>query len=128
VTWPPMTRRDTRSGYNDGRLPWRTMADLLTDRDDLPDWAHKHPSTTIVGSYRPECVAPPTYRRPGDGPRQNQPGVVRTSVKERLRIQGFPEGWQTAGPATARGLQVGNAIPPTLARVALSAALDGWIV
>lgn len=30
----------------------------------------------------------------------------------------------TAGPPTARGLQVGNAIPPTLARVALDAALD----
>jgi hypothetical protein len=47
-----------------------------------------------------------------------------TSIEERLRIQGFPEGWKVAGPPTAQGLQVGNAIPPTLARVALVAALD----
>ena len=130
IVWPVPTHADTRTtagrvDVSSGRRkPWVTLAETLPDREDLPSWAHAHPSTTIVGSFRPECVAPPTYRKPGDGPRQSQPGTVETTVEERLRIQGFPAGWQTAGPLTARGLQVGNAIPPTLARVALSAALD----
>lgn len=127
IAWSAATHRDARRDTTPvvtRRQPWRTLSDLLPERHDLPDWAHQHPSTTIVGSFRPERVAPPTYRKPGDGPRQNQPGVVVTSIEERLRIQGFPDGWKVAGPATAQGLQVGNAIPPTLARVALAAALD----
>jgi len=130
IAWPKTTHLDIRTGYgrvevsSGRRKPWVTLAEILPKRTDLPDWAKVHPATTIVGSYKPECVAPPTYRKPGDGPRQNQPGVVVTSLEERLRIQGFPDGWHTFGPKTARGLQVGNAIPPTLARVALAAALD----
>lgn len=130
VLWPEPTHADpaTRAGaasIADGtRKPWATLADVLPDRTDLPYWAGVRPSTTVVGSFRPEVLAPPTYRRPGDGPRQNQPNAVVASVDERLTIQGFPAGWRTAGPPTAQGLQVGNAIPPTLARVALSAALD----
>ena len=106
----------------DGRKPWVTLAEALPHRDDLPPWAHRHPATTIVGSFEPDKVAPPTYRKPGDGPRQHQPGTVSLTLDERLLVQGFPTGWHTAGPATARGLQVGNAIPPTLAEVALDAA------
>lgn len=51
-------------------------------------------------------------------------GIGGWAVALRERRLRDPEGWHTSGPATARGLQVGNAIPPTLARVALDAALD----
>lgn len=127
IAWPAPTHRDTRRTATptlDGleRKPWVTLAEALPHRDDLPAWAHAHPATTIVGSFEPDKVAPPTYRKPGDGPRQKQPGVVSLSLEERLLVQGFPAGWHTAGPATARGLQVGNAIPPVLADVALTAA------
>lgn len=129
LEWPAPTHVDPRiaAGHGamlieDPRKPWVTLADALPGRADLPPWAHRHPATTIVGSFEPDKVAPPTYRKPGDGPRQKQPGTVSLSLEERLLVQGFPAGWQTAGPATARGLQVGNAIPPTLADVALTAA------
>ena len=129
VAWPAPTHVDQRTKaaqaealLEDGRKPWVTLAEALPHRDDLPPWAHRHPATTIVGSFEPDKVAPPTYRKPGDGPRQHQPGTVSLTLDERLLVQGFPTGWHTAGPATARGLQVGNAIPPTLAEVALDAA------
>ncbi len=126
LAWPDPTHRDPRKGTQpalDGLdlKPWVTMAEALPDRDDLPEWAHRHPATTIVGSFQPEKVAPPTYRRPGSPPRQHTPGAVTLSEAERLLVQGFPSDWQTAGPTTARGLQIGNAIPPTLADVALTA-------
>lgn len=127
IAWPKPTHRDTRAKWEAGRLPWVTLAETFPEaaqREQWPSWAWRHPATTIVGSFRPECVAPPTYRKPGDGPRQNQPGVVELNVEQRLKVQGFPDGWQVAGPATAQGLQVGNAIPPTLARIALAAALE----
>lgn len=129
IEWPEPTHIDQRRRnaadealLEDGRKPWVTLAEALPHRDDLPDWAHRHPATTIVGSFEPDKVAPPTYRKPGDGPRQKQPGTVSLTLDERLLVQGFPEGWATAGPDTARGLQVGNAIPPVLADVALTAA------
>lgn len=136
IRWPSPTRIDVRSveyrrreaaWLPEDRKPWVTLAETFPDvaqAERWPAWTGQHPATTIVGSFKPECVAPPTYRKPGDGPRQSQPGVVELSLEQRLRVQGFPAGWQTAGPKTARGLQVGNAIPPTLARVALAAALD----
>lgn len=123
IEWPEATHVDPRkTRHADSLKPWTSLADALPGRDDLPTWAHAHPATTIVGSFEPDKVAPPTYRKPGDGPRQKQPGVVSLSLEERLLVQGFPAGWRTAGPATARGLQVGNAIPPLLADVALTAA------
>jgi DNA (cytosine-5)-methyltransferase 1 len=129
LEWPAPTHVDQRTRLaqdeallEDGRKPWVTLAEALPHRDDLPAWAHRHPATTIVGSFEPDKVAPPTYRKPGDGPRQKQPGTVSLTLAERLLVQGFPEGWATAGPDSATGLQVGNAIPPTLAEVALDAA------
>lgn len=136
IAWPKPTHIDVRSAeyrrreaawLPEDRKPWVTLADTFPEQaqaDRWPAWTGQHPATTIVGSFKPECVAPPTYRKPGDGPRQSQPGVVELTLEQRLKVQGFPDGWQTAGPKTARGLQVGNAIPPTLARVALAAALD----
>jgi DNA (cytosine-5)-methyltransferase 1 len=99
----------------------RTMAQALSWRQDLPDWCRHRASTTIVGSFRPEVIAAPGWRVKGDAPRQDTPDSPVCSIPERLILQGFPPDWPVQGPKTARGLQVGNAIPPTLARVALDA-------
>lgn len=75
-------------------------------------WPLNRPSTTVVGSFRPEVQAAPGYRSAGDGPRQNAPGSVVTTFEERLRLQGLPEDWKVFGSKTKRDLQVGNSCPP----------------
>lgn len=113
IKWPPPVLADPSM--------WVTVAEALPHRTDLPDWCKYRPATTVVGSFRPEVLAAPGWRKPGDPPRQDTPDSPTVTIRERLVLQGFPEDWPVQGPKTAQGLQVGNAIPPTLARVALSA-------
>lgn len=101
-----------------------TMAEALK-RNDLPKWATQKPSTTIVGSFRPEMVAPPTWRKAGDGPRQNQPDAVEITLEEALILQSFPKWYHVCGPKTAQWLQVGNAVPPEMARVLAQTNMKG---
>ena len=115
----PTLPRPTR--VEGSMAPPVTLAQALSWRQDLPRWAKRRPSTTVVGSFRPEVIAAPGWRKKGDKPRQDTPDSVVTSLAERLVLQGFPPDWPVQGPKTAQGLQVGNAIPPTLARVALDA-------
>lgn len=82
-------------------------------------WVFERPSTTIVGSFRPEVCAPPTYRTAGMGPRQNQPGAVTITIEEALVLQSFPWNYPIQGPRTAKFSQVGNAVPPVLAQAVL---------
>ena len=85
-------------------------------------WGNAMPASTIVGSFEAQMVAPFTYRKPGDGPRQSQKGAIALTPAERLIVQGFPADWPVQGPKTAVDLQIGNAIPPLLADIALTAA------
>lgn len=111
VCWPAPTHLDRPV----------TLARVLKHRDDLPEWAQTRPSTTVVGTFKPEVLAAPGWRKPGDRPRQHTPDSAVASLEERLLLQGFPRGWKVTGPASARDLQVGNALPPLLAGVALDA-------
>ena len=54
-------------------------------------WVFDRPSPTVVGSFRPDIVAAPGYRKPGDGPRQTTPGSVRITLEEAARLQSFPD-------------------------------------
>lgn len=85
-------------------------------------WVDERPSPTVVGSYRPDVVAAPGYRRAGDPPRQRTPGSVRVTVEEAAALQSFPRGYPWSGSKGARYQQVGNAIPPLMA-CALAAPL-----
>ena len=84
------------------------------------DWAWKRPSPTIVGSFAPDVIAAPGYRKPGDGPRQKAPGSIRVTEEQCALLQSFPEGWQFAGAKGKRHLQIGNAVPPEQALVNLA--------
>ena len=111
VCWPEPTHLDHPV----------TMAKVLKHRSDLPEWAQNRASTTVVGTFKPEVMAAPGWRKPGDKPRQHTPNSVVTSLEERLLLQGFPKDWKVTGPQSAQDLQVGNALPPLLAGVALAA-------
>lgn len=86
----------------------------------LPAWAHNRPSTTIVGSFKPEIVAAPGYRV--DISCQNAPDSVRVSVAEAGLLQSFPADMPWQGTKGKQFLQCGNAVPPLLAWHALGAA------
>ncbi|MDQ3276478.1 MAG: DNA cytosine methyltransferase [Actinomycetota bacterium] len=77
-------------------------------------WPMRRPSTTVVGSFRPDVQAAPGYRKAGDGPRQNTPGSVVITVAEALVLQGLPADWKIAGSEAKQRLQVGNSCPPTM--------------
>jgi site-specific DNA-cytosine methylase len=79
-------------------------------------WPLHRASTTVVGSFKPEVQAAPGYRKAGDGPRQNTPGSVVTTLTERLALQGLPSDWIVRGSASKQALQVGNSVPMPLIR------------
>lgn len=86
-------------------------------------WPLKRPSTTVVGSFRPEVQAAPGYRKAGDGPRQNTPGSVVTTLEERLVLQGLPRDWIVKGSKSSQDLQVGNSCPTQMLQAVLEANL-----
>ncbi len=86
----------------------------------LPDWCYDRPSTTIVGSFKPEIVAAPGYRTTVS--RQNAPNSVRVTVAEAGILQSFPADFPWQGAKGKQFLQAGNAVPPGLALHALAAA------
>lgn len=96
-------------------------APTITSKANRNHWVFNRPSTTIVGSFRPDIVAAPGYRKAGDGPRQNQPGSVQVTLEQAAALQSFPAGFRFEGSVNKRFLQVGNAVPPLLAKHLLEA-------
>lgn len=79
------------------------------------EWVYERPSPTVVGSFHPDVVAKPGYRKAGDPPRQKTPGSVRVTLAEAAVLQSFPADYPWQGTKTQAFQQVGNAVPPLLA-------------
>jgi DNA (cytosine-5)-methyltransferase 1 len=134
--------------FTPGLLPWVTMADALgwegvlcpgvtptqpnrrryspnepaptvAFGHDATNWAWERPATTIVGSFSPDTVAAPGYRKPGDPPRQDTPGSVKITTTEAAILQGFPPDYPWQGSRTAQFQQIGNAVCPPVAAAVL---------
>jgi DNA (cytosine-5)-methyltransferase 1 len=76
-------------------------------------WVWERPATTIAGD--PRCFQPGGHHEPG----QQSENAIRLTVPEGLILQGFPPDWPVQGTKTAQWLQIGNAIPPPLAKAIL---------
>lgn len=98
---------------------WIPVAANEGDDAESMAWVERRPSPTIVGSFRPDVVAAPGYRRAGDGPRQKAKGSIRVTVAEAAILQSFPPGYVWCGTQGKQFQQVGNAVPPLLAAAIL---------
>lgn len=95
---------------------WTPVAANQGDDPESLSWTRRRPSPTIVGSFAPDVVAAPGYRGPGDGPRQKAKGSIRVSASEAAVLQSFPADYPWKGSKGKVFEQVGNAVPPLLAR------------
>lgn len=111
---PTITGSGTETG---GAEPIAKIVERWTTR---PDWCYRRPSTTIVGSFKPEIVAAPGYRTTVS--RQNAPDSVRVTVHEAGVLQSFPVDYPWQGAKGKQFLQAGNAVPPGMALHGLSMA------
>lgn len=102
----------------DGLLVGRQMAE--GEGENVGGWGWERPSTTVAGDSR--IFQPGGHHEPG---KQSQ-NAVRVSLAEAAVLQGFPPDYPFQGSRTKRFEQVGNAVPPPLARAVIE-ALTGAI-
>ncbi len=87
-----------------------------------PGWWQDRPATTLVSEFRPDLLTPPGHKV-----RDKEVFVVRqhegtaVSIEEAAVLQGFPRDFRFQGPPTSVRRQIGNAIPPPLAKAAIEA-------
>ena len=111
------------SSADNGNFRWvPTAANEGTTEEDM-EWAFNRPSATIVGSFHPEVVAKPAWRKPGDGPRQKAKGSISISVREAGILQSFRADYPWTGNQTKQWEQVGNAVPPLLGQALVETVL-----
>lgn len=84
-------------------------------------WIFHRPATTIVASFRPDIVAAPGYRVVGS--RQNAEGSVKITEREAATLQSFPPDYPWQGTRSKQFEQIGNAVPPLLARHVLASVV-----
>lgn len=97
--------------------------------EERGDWTEGRPATTVAGDERvfpgPRDERNHDYQ-PGDPPvsQANDGNAVRVTIEQASVLQGFAPDYPWRGARTKRFQQIGNAVPPPLAR-AILAALTG---
>lgn len=93
---------------------WRALdepAPTIKGGHELPAWVTKRPATTVQGDPR---IAPA-------GHHENQmKDAVRVTTQEAAILQSFRPDYPWQGSRTAQYQQIGNAVPPLLARAILA--------
>lgn len=118
----PPIHHDHRGMHGTGTLDSAAVRAWLEERlnaGTVADaaWAEARPATTVVGSFAPDVIAAPGYRRKGDPPRQYTPGSLRITEAEGARLQGFPADYRWEGRTKGkRWEQIGNVVCPPVAR------------
>jgi DNA (cytosine-5)-methyltransferase 1 len=105
---------------DNGNYRWQPVVEIPGDTS----WVDTRPSPTIVGSFRPDVVAAPGYRKAGDPPRQKTPGSIRVTIREAAALQTFPDDYPWQGSVSEQYQQIGNAVPPLVASKVVGHLLD----
>jgi DNA (cytosine-5)-methyltransferase 1 len=92
----------------------------------VPAWAGRRPATTVACDRR---VHPPGHKQnasdpPGHYEQRRGANAVRVTVCQAAVLQGFPADYPWRGTRTRQFEQVGNAVPPPLARRVLEQAIQ----
>ncbi len=92
----------------------------------VPAWAGRRPATTVACDRR---VHPPGHKQnasdpPGRYQQRRGANAVRVTVEQAAVLQGFPADYPWQGTRTRQFEQVGNAVPPPLARRVLEQAIQ----
>jgi DNA (cytosine-5)-methyltransferase 1 len=126
VTEDGLRARDLR----DARLPAQTVTEKARS------WQRRPASSRVLNPGR-TATQPNRNLHPVDGPAptvafgndaanwkwEEGSEAVRITVEEAAILQDFPPGYRFTGSRTSQYLQIGNAVPRTLARVMAQAAL-----
>jgi len=83
-------------------------------------WVQERPSTTVNGDPR---INEPGRHDPNESGSQ-QKNAIRVTVQEAAILQGFRHDYPWQGTRTKQFEQVGNAVPPLLARAVLGELVD----
>lgn len=94
-------------GHNMNRVEWREWG------GEGPSTAER-PATTVVADPR---LSSPNHHNEGE---QNS-NAIRVSIEEAATLQSFPPEHPWQGSRTAIFTQIGNAVPPLMARAILEA-------
>lgn len=136
-TWP----RPKGDGGTVGQALLQLMASNGWERARA--WSEKanRPAPTLVGGSRKHGgpdLGPTRARRAwaelgvdglglaDEAPSPDFEGQPRLTVRMASRLQSFPDDWRLAGSKTQRYRQVGNALPPNLAR-AVARSIARWL-
>jgi DNA (cytosine-5)-methyltransferase 1 len=84
-----------------------------------PDWYTRRPATTIAGDSR---VFQPGNHRP-EVPGEQSQNAIRVQTDEASILQSFPPDYPWQGSRTKQFEQIGNAVPPLLARAIIQALI-----
>jgi DNA (cytosine-5)-methyltransferase 1 len=90
-----------------------------------PVWAGQRPATTVACDRR---VHPPGHKENRSDPhgryhQRRGASAIRVTVEQAAVLQGFPADYPWQGSRTRQYQQVGNAVPPPLARCVLEQAI-----
>jgi DNA (cytosine-5)-methyltransferase 1 len=127
-SWTVHRPSTTICGSNPGVMnPHGGGRDVPSSARGYIPWTSERPATAVQGDPR---ISPPGWRgNPEDyknpnGPTRSGDNAIRVSVSEAAILQSFPADFPWQGSRTAQFRQIGNAVPPLLARAVLSALLE----